>query len=304
MNAADLFAGLGGFTEGAESAGIRVVYAANHWPVAVDWHRRNHPRVLHSCQDLRQADFHDLPDFDILLASPSCQGHSPARGKDQPRHDASRSTAWAVVDCAEAKRPAIIVCENVPAWTKWVLWPAWCEAMRALGYTLSPHILNAADFGVPQERVRLILVASRSKAPLILKPRRAAHQPVAAIIDWDRGDWPVISRRRFRPRSFARIQAGRREHGERFVAPYYSRGSGMTGRSVDRPIGTLTTKDRWLIVKGNRARFLSVAESRRAMSFPDTYLLPPQVQLAKHLLGNAIPPLMASRVLDEIRRAA
>jgi DNA (cytosine-5)-methyltransferase 1 len=76
MRAVDLFAGLGGFTEGATRAGVQVVWAANHWKAAVDVHARNHPHTDHACQDLRQADWGSVPAHDLLLASPACQGHS------------------------------------------------------------------------------------------------------------------------------------------------------------------------------------------------------------------------------------
>jgi len=105
LTAVDLFAGLGGNSEGATQAGVRVVRAANHWPEAVRVHTLNHPEAEHDCQDLQQANFHDWPDFDIMLASPACQGHTSARGKERAHHDATRSTAWAVIACAEAKRP-------------------------------------------------------------------------------------------------------------------------------------------------------------------------------------------------------
>lgn len=78
MKAIDLFAGFGGFTLGATQAGARVVWAANHWPLAVETHARNHAGTEHVCQDLRQADWTALPRFDLLLASPACQGHSQA----------------------------------------------------------------------------------------------------------------------------------------------------------------------------------------------------------------------------------
>jgi DNA (cytosine-5)-methyltransferase 1 len=76
VKAVDLFAGWGGFTLGANQAGLDVVYAANHWQTAVDVHERNHPNAVHACQDLRQADWSALPAYDVLLASPACQGHS------------------------------------------------------------------------------------------------------------------------------------------------------------------------------------------------------------------------------------
>ncbi len=97
MRAIDLFAGIGGFSEGARQANIDVVWAANHWELAVQYHSANHPHTEHVCQDLHQAAWDQCPKHDILLASPACQGHTHARGKEKPHHDAQRSTAWAVV---------------------------------------------------------------------------------------------------------------------------------------------------------------------------------------------------------------
>jgi DNA (cytosine-5)-methyltransferase 1 len=67
MNAIDLFAGLGGFTEGAEMAGVRVVWAANHWRAAVDMHSANHPDTEHACQDLHQTDWSQVPAHDLMM---------------------------------------------------------------------------------------------------------------------------------------------------------------------------------------------------------------------------------------------
>ena len=106
MKAIDLFAGAGGFSTGAEAAGVNVVWVGNHWQLAVDTHAANHPNAIHVCQDLHQADWRKVPKRDVCLASPACQGHSPARGKEQPHHDALRSTAWAVVSCLEYHRRA------------------------------------------------------------------------------------------------------------------------------------------------------------------------------------------------------
>lgn len=157
MKAVDLFAGAGGFTEGARMAGVEVAWAANHWPMAVAFHGRNHPGTEHSCQDLQQADWREVPDHDVLLASPACQGHSLARGKERPHHDALRSTAWAVVACAEYHRSRVVVVENVPEFRNWILYSSWLGAMYQLGYAVAPHLIDAADHGVPQHRKRLFL---------------------------------------------------------------------------------------------------------------------------------------------------
>ena len=50
----------------------QILWAANHWPVAVVWHTANHPETQHVCQDLHQARWEQVPAHDILLASPCC----------------------------------------------------------------------------------------------------------------------------------------------------------------------------------------------------------------------------------------
>lgn len=291
MIAVDLFAGAGGFSTGATAAGAVVALAANHWPAAVAAHTANHPGTIHWTQDLQQADFYTLPDHDLLLASPACQGHSRARGADQPRHDAARSTAWAVVSACEAKRPAFVLVENVPEMTKWVLYPAWRLAMSALGYTLAEHYVDSADHGVPQSRPRLMIVGTRARWPLMLPEVRRARVGARSFVDFTAGRWSEIDKPGRAAPTLARVAAGRREHGARFLVSYY--GSTTGGRSLARPIGTITTRDRWAVIDGDRMRMLSVSEARAAMGFPESYQLPADGKLAMHLLGNAVVPKVA-----------
>lgn len=304
MRAVDLFAGAGGFSTGAAMAGAQVVWAANHWPTAVKWHSANHPDTVHACQDLQQADFREAPAHDILLASPACQGHSRARGAEKPHHDALRSTAWAVVTCAEVHRPATAIVENVPEFAEWALYPAWCAAMHALGYALCPMVIDAADHGVPQHRRRLFIVATRSKHPIVLNmpPRELAT--AAQVIDFDAGRWSDVRKPGRSPRTLARIEAGRRAHGARFVAPYYGSGSGETGRSLARPLGTITTRDRWAVIDADRMRMLTADECRAAMGFPAGYRLPTTHKDAVHLLGNAVCPPVARDLISALKEAA
>lgn len=304
MRAIDLFAGAGGFSTGAAMAGVKVVWAANHWPAAVQVHANNHPETLHVCQDLQQADWTQVPAHDLLLASPACQGHSLARGKDRPHHDAQRATAWAVVSAAECHQPAVFVVENVPEFARWQLYPAWCAAMNALGYALAPMVLDAADHGVAQHRRRLFIVGTRSKHPIELKLERHEYVPVASVIDFSAGRWSPVHHERRSPATLQRIESGRRRFGCRFVAPYYGSGSGETGRSLDRPLGTVTTRDRWAVIDGERMRMLTAGEARAAMGFPSTYQLPARHRDAMHMLGNAVVPPVARDVITAIRRAA
>lgn len=302
--AVDLFAGAGGFSEGAEEAGVKVVWTGNHNPIAVHYHRINHPGAIHVCQDLHQADWRLVPPHDFLLASPCCQGHSPARGKDRPHHDTQRSTAWAVVSCAEYHGESVVLVENVPEFTRWKLYPAWLQAMNALGYAIAPHLIDAADHGVPQHRERLFLVCTKSKHPLELKLPRRPHVPVSSVIEWKQHAWTPISRPGRSAATLRRIAAGREKFGERFVAPYYGSGSGTTGRSIDRPLGTLTTRDRWAIIDGDRMRMVQLSEARAVMGFRPTYQLPSVKRDGMQLLGNAVSPVVVTDIINAIRAAA
>lgn len=300
LEAVDLFAGAGGFTEGATQAGVRVRWAANHWQSAVATHATNHPDTLHACQDLHQADWRQVPRHDILLASPACQGHSRARGKDRPHHDATRSTAWAVVSAAEYHRPKACVIENVESFASWGLFPAWCSAMHALGYAVAPHLLDAADQGVPQHRMRLFLVCTRSEHPMHLELPQRDHVPVSSVLRFDEGTWSQIERPGRAPATLERVKNGRAKFGDRFVMPYYGSGSGLTGRSIDRPLGTVTTRARWALVDGDRMRMLTIEENKACMGFRPSYVLPSDGKTALHMLGNAVCPGQARAVVAAV----
>lgn len=302
IRAIDLFAGLGGFSEGAEQAGCSVVWAANHWREAVDMHAANHPTTAHACQDLHQQDWTMVPSHDLLMASPACQGHTPARGKERPHHDACRSTAWAVVSALECHRPAAGIVENVPAFLKWALFPAWCAALNALGYAVAPHVVDCADLGVPQHRERAFIALTRSANPIVLQLPKRRHVPAASIIDFTTGRWSPIERTGRAAATLARIANGRQQHGDRFLSSFY--GATKGGRCLTRPIGTITTRDRWAIIDGDRMRMISVDEARRAMTFRASYLLPANSRSAMHMLGNAVPPVAAREVIMALQVAA
>lgn len=302
MRAIDLFAGAGGFSTGATMAGCEVVWAANHWPAAVQVHANNHPGTLHVCQDLQQADWTQVPAFDLLLASPACQGHSRARGKDRPHHDAQRATAWAVVSAVECHLPEFFIVENVPEFTRWQLFPAWCSAMSALGYALAPHLVDAADHGVAQHRRRVFIIGSKSQYPMELPLPKRPHVPAASIIDFSAGRWSPVHRKGRSARTLERVRSGRSQFGQRFLTAYY--GSERGGRCLSRPLGTLTTRDRYAVIDGDRMRMLTVDENRRAMGFPDCYQLPDTHKDAVHMLGNAVVPVVARDVIQAMKEAA
>lgn len=302
MKAVDLFAGWGGFTLGAEQAGAEVVWAANHWPLAVDVHAANHPRATHACQDLRQADWTALPRFDLLLAAPACQGHSSAsQPKRRKFHNALRATAWAVIDCAEVTEPRALVVENVPRFREWKLYRDWIAALSRLGYHLTEHVVSATSYGVPQRRERLFLVGMR-RARRVSLPNALQGEPAFAdCIDWMAPGWRWV--RSASPGALARIAAGRARGLDKFLVQHVT---GHRGVPLHEPIRTITTKDQWVLVVGDRYRPLTLREYARAMGFPDGYKWPGGLARATVVrgLGNAVCPPVGKAIVRAVMEAA
>lgn len=301
MRAIDLFAGWGGFTLAAEQTGIDVVWAANHWPLAVEAHALNHPRAKHVCQDLRQADWTQLPDYDLLLAGPSCPGWSPAgqpgRARStqvRKRHDEIRADPWAVISCAEATAPRAVIVENVRHMLRWPLLPRWIGCLEDLGYAVQTTLLRASHFRVPQRRERLFIVATRKAFDLerSLETAKTPELGFGEIIEWDSGHWRPISQA---PTANARhcYRAASR-HGRAAVqlVSLSTRAKAATGLSVDEPLRTITTKDQWRVVKGRFYRPFTVREYARAQGFPDDYVWPQGTKRTEIIkgIGNAVPP--------------
>jgi DNA (cytosine-5)-methyltransferase 1 len=305
MKFVDLFAGWGGFTEGATAAGGRLVCAANHWPLAVEAHAQNHPEGDHWCQDLRQADFSLLPAYDVLLASPACQGHSqaaqPARKRNggvRQTHDAYRATAWAVVDCVEVTRPRAVLVENVADFTRWQHYDLWLECFRRMGYRLTAKVLRASRMGVPQRRDRLFIAAALDRE-VSLDFAREDEPGFGPCIDWDAGtNWRPVREGTVKVRE--RIANARRRLGaKRFLTQHVTNHPGV---GLDEPIRTITTKDQWAVVDGDLYRPLTVRENARAMGFPDSYGWPRRAKRKELIrgLGNAVCPPVAERLFTRV----
>ena len=296
IRAVDLFSGAGGWSCGAAAAGVQVVAGANHWPRAVETFRAAHPEAQARCQDVALMDPRDLPQFDLLLGSPACQGHARARGKERPHHDAQRATAWAIVQVAEVCRPRWIALENVPEFTSWVLYRHWRAALSTLGYRITERVLCASRHGVPQERRRWFAVASLERLPR-LSSADLEPLPASSFVSFEgSGEWARVADKVERTRQ--RVAAAQAEHGPRVLVPYY--GSARGGRPLSRPVGTLTTHDRYALVDGDRLRMLSVDEQRAAMGFPADYPLTGTRAEQVHQLGNAVCPPVAAHVVRQL----
>ncbi len=311
IRAIDLFAGFGGFSQGAAAAGVDVVYTANHWQLAVAAHAMNHPTAEHVCQDLNLADWSKLPEYDLLLAAPCCQPHSnaaqPKRKTHKRYHDAERATPWCVVDCVEQTMPRALIVENVPQFRRWVFFDLWTAALRCLGYTLTERIVDARAYGVPQRRRRIFITGTLNGQAVELDATLPRTEPAFGdCVDWTGGPWRPLSKAK--PGKRARIAAGHKRFGRRarFIVQDVT---GHRGIPVTESIRTITGGDQWAVVDGNRYRPLTLRENARAMGFDDSFVWPdidpehdrPPIRRAiVQGFGNAVCPPVARGVIERV----
>ena len=185
---ADLFCGAGGSSTGAERAvkefgGEMELVCVNHWPVAIETHKKNHPTARHYIEDVATADPERIvPEgwLDLLMASPECRFYSRARG-GKPIHDQSRMNPWVVQRWLTALDVRCVLIENVSEFVGWgpltaegkpdrnkkgVYFEAWIKSFWELGYAVEWKCLNAADFGDATTRTRFFLQARKDGAAI------------------------------------------------------------------------------------------------------------------------------------------
>jgi DNA (cytosine-5)-methyltransferase 1 len=163
--AIEIFAGGGGLAVGLRDAGFRTVAAVEVEPSAVATFKANHPEVRVFQQDVRTIDGAQLLGLaggalDVLAACPPCQGFSSLTSKWR-KADPRNELVLEVARLAEEMRPRAIMVENVPGLVDKgkILFDELVRRLRDLGYRCTWSVLQVADYGVPQRRRRLVLLA-------------------------------------------------------------------------------------------------------------------------------------------------
>lgn len=173
IRAVDLCSGPGGVTTGYKAAGVTVIAAFDNDKDARATYQRNHPEVRLFEDDLLTLEGNDfirklkvgVGEVDILTACVPCQTFSTlGRRTDRRRDVDSRNhLVGKVAEFAAALRPSAVVMENVPPLAKNERFRKLVHRLRQQGYGTWFDIVNAADFGVPQRRRRLVLIALQGK---------------------------------------------------------------------------------------------------------------------------------------------
>jgi DNA (cytosine-5)-methyltransferase 1 len=181
LTAVDLFSGCGGLSVGLQQAGFHVAAAVEIDKKAQATYSLNHPEVRLYAEDIRKLDVAlvlaesglQRGELDLLAGCPPCQGFSRLRTKNKGSsvYDPRNNLVSDFLRFIKEMLPKSIMMENVPALANDARFQSLCDAISDLGYKYVVHVLDAADYSVPQRRKRLILLASRVHAPVIAEKR-------------------------------------------------------------------------------------------------------------------------------------
>ena len=167
IKAISLFSGAGGMDVGFKNAGVNVAIANELNDYACDTYEANHPEAILYRGDIAQwtPKITEQKNVDIVFGGPPCQGFSVA-GKMDPNDDRSK-LIWHFLDIVEAVQPKTFVMENVKALGTLAKWQPirdkYHKRVEELNYFCYQFVLNAADFGVPQNRERVFFIGSKTE---------------------------------------------------------------------------------------------------------------------------------------------
>lgn len=330
--AVDLFSGAGGLTEGLRLAGYRVLGAVENDRLACSAYRANHPSVDLWETDIRKVTGPKLQErlglkrgeLDLLAACPPCQGFSSMRTKNGGRRatDPRNNLVLDVLRLVRSLWPKLVMVENVPGLARSEWFRRLRRGLMQQGYRVKWAVLNAVNYGVPQRRRRLVLIASRVGEPRFAPPT-AVMRTVRSVL-WGRTsptrsrdplhNYPVNRSGVIRAliKRIPKNGGSRSSLGQDQLKCHqdFDGFKDVYGRmSWDRPAPTITggcinpSKGRFLHPSADRA--ITLREAALLQSFRPGYRFPisdgGRYPVAL-LIGNALPPEFIRRHAVELRR--
>lgn len=312
-----LFCGCGGMDLGALGGFIflgkeytrhnaEVVYAADFDEYCTQIYNEN---FEHKCvvKDVRDIKVEEIPDCDILLGGFPCQSFSIS-AQNPPRlgcKDERGMLFFEMVKILKEKQPRFFIAENVKgilSANKKRAFPMIIKEFEAVGYMVMYKLLNAAEYGVPQKRERVIIVGFKDRKdafcfsfpPKVKLSDRKVLGDV--IIEANNNDEQLF----FSDKAVAGMMAVREK---------MNKGRAM---KLDEPCNTisahlakvsLNSTDPVFMV-GDRFRRFSVREAANIQSFPNTFNLGNVSQGRQYkAIGNAVPPVLMWKVFEQIEKA-
>jgi len=318
-----LFSGCGGmdlgfkgdfdvFGEHFKKNPYQIIYANDINESACETYKYNFKEEPY-CGDIKSIDINQLPNADIVIGGFPCQDFSLAGKRRGLSADRGR-LYLNMLDVVKKVKPIAFVAENVDGIRKnkeneeKSALDIIIKDFESAGYNVQYKALNAANYGVPQNRVRIIIVGIRNDLDLKMKypnetfgndikPFRTAEEAIDDL--WNMIDKTFISNHTSKDYSKAKFYPGKKLQGNNRIA-------------ANKPSPTIRAEHHGNIEGHYRSnnpndindvtgwRRLSVRECARLQSFPDDFIFPCSSSSAYKQVGNAVPPILAWNVANAL----
>lgn len=297
----DLFAGIGGIRQPFDSLGAKCVFSSEWDKHAQKTYEANYGDTPHG--DITQINEKDIPTFDILLAGFPCQPFSNA-GLKKGFEDTRGTLFFDIARIVKHHKPQVLLLENVKGFAKHQKGETYAivrSTLEKLGYSVHAKILNAKDFGLPQNRERIYIVGLRTNAYFSFPEPLRADTKLGDIL-FDKGS--IDEKYTLSDGLWEGHKRRKKEHllkGNGFGYSLFQESSKYTST-----ISARYYKDgsEILIDQGDHKnpRKLTPREAARLQGFPDSFVIPVSDTQAYKQFGNSVAVPVVKAIAYEICR--
>ena len=316
-----LFAGAGGLDLGFEKAGFEIVYANEFDKSIWETYEKNHKTPLDH-RDIRKIDSSELPDCDGIIGGPPCQSWSEA-GSLKGINDSRGQLFFDFIRILKDKKPKFFVAENVSGMMSKRHQEAvdnFIKLFEEAGYEMHIKLLNANDYNVPQDRLRVFYVGFRKDLKIQFDfPESFEHKPTLKDTIYDLKDSAIpaaeknktngesckVPNHEYMTGSFSTIYMSRNRVRE-WDEPSFTIQAGGRHAPIhpQAPKMIQVEKNKRIFEPGKEElyRRLSVRECARIQTFPDDFIFYyNDIATAYKMIGNAVPVNLAKAVAEQIK---
>lgn len=311
LTIASFFSGAGGMDFGFVSAGFKIIFANEFDQNIHSTYRKNHPDTILDGRSIFDICSNEIPNVDGIIGGPPCQSWSIA-GSNKGITDVRGQAFFEFIRILNDKNPKFFVIENVEGLTRSTHSVIFQSILNKLklsgsGYNLSFKVLNASDYSVPQDRMRLFIIGIRNDFNFFFKFPEP-FKPVITLRDaiWDLRQYakPYISNQCIDGNAYLQSDWSSQFMSRNRVREWDECGFTIpaSARHVtihpQAPKMLKQNKDVYIFVPGSEQlyRRFTVNECARIQTFPDNYFQFNNLQTAYKMIGNAVPCKLAEAI--------